>query len=124
MAFGRMTTKFRIMRGKMNCSLSMQSKVIKAVTRLHNFIIDIDGLSIAYQDIRLTEDGQIDDNELARLGIDRLPGDTSNHGFISVPYDTTEEGSSVRRSAIVEQLTLRTIERPISNIQRNRSVVI
>jgi DDE superfamily endonuclease len=42
MAFGRMTTKFRILRGKLSCTLVNQSKVIQAVTRLHNFIIDND----------------------------------------------------------------------------------
>jgi hypothetical protein len=118
MAFGRMTTKFRIMRSKMTCSLKMQSRIIKAVTRLHNFVIDVDGLPIADQAVRLLPNEEVDDNELIRFGIDRLPGDAGNNGFLGVPYDTAEEGSSARRNAILEQLTQQTIHRPVFNIQR------
>jgi hypothetical protein len=42
MAFGRMTTKFRILRNKLTCTLINHGKVIQDITRLHNFIIDND----------------------------------------------------------------------------------
>jgi hypothetical protein len=120
MAFGRMTTKFRIMRTKMTCSLEMQSKIIQAVTRLHNFVIDADGATIAEQPVRLDANGVLEASEVARLGIDPLPNnEDGNLGFVSVPYETEEEGTSARRVAIVEQLRQKTIQRPLYNLQRN-----
>jgi hypothetical protein len=121
MAFGRMTTKFRIMRHKMTCSLSTQSKIIHAVTRLHNFVIDVDGIGVPDIPIRIGPDDSIDQGELERLGIDPLLAmdENSNNGFLSVPYDNNEVISSARQSAIVDVLRVKTIQRPVYNIERN-----
>ena len=120
MAFGRMTTKFRIMRSKMCCTLATQSKVIGAVTRLHNFVIEVDGMGIADEPLRLGTDGELQETELGRLGIEPLATDVEgNLGFVSVPYETDEVISSSRQNAIVEQLRQKTIQRPVYNLQRN-----
>jgi hypothetical protein len=113
MAFGRMTTKFRIMREKMTCSLVTQSKVIQAVTRLHNFVIDNDGLPSRQQQIaRINEDGYFDPDELELLGIDPLQDEAAgNLGFIGIPYDANE-GTSARRNTLLQALTEKTIVRP------------
>lgn len=113
MAFGRMTTKFRVMRGKMTCSLQTQSKVIQVVTRLHNFIIDNDGLPSRQQQVApINEAGGLDAEELELMGIDPLENEPAgNVGFISVPYDANE-GQSARRVALLSTLTDRTIVRP------------
>jgi hypothetical protein len=117
MAFGRMTTKFRIMRGKMTCSLETQSKVIQAVTRLHNFIIDNDGLPARQETIApINEEGRLDQEELELMGINPLEDEpTGNHGFLSVSY-VANEGSSARREALLQTLTDRTIVRPALEI--------
>jgi hypothetical protein len=105
MAFGRMTTKFRIMRTKMYCSLRTQSRVIEAVTRLHNFIIDADGVGIVHQPVRLAYGDNLDENDLERLGIDPLPnGVAGNLGFESVPYESDEIVSASRQQSLVEKL--------------------
>jgi hypothetical protein len=62
LAFGRFTTKFRRLRTKMSCRLSMQSKVIQAATRLHNYITDNDKPELGT--IRLNADCTIDREEL------------------------------------------------------------
>jgi hypothetical protein len=121
MAFGRMTTKFRIMRTKMYCSLLTQSKVIEAVARLHNFIIDVDGIGgIADQPVRLGNGDNLDENDFERLGIDPLPnGVEGNMGFESVEYESDEVVSASRQQAIVQRLRETTIQRPQYNVQRN-----
>ena len=119
-AFGRMTTKFRILRSKMYCSLQTQSSVIEAVTRLHNFIIDVDGIGVAEQPVRLVNGDTLDGNDYERLGIDPLPnGVEGNMGFESVPYESEEVVSASRQRALVEQLRQKTIQRPQYNLQRN-----
>ena len=120
MAFGRMTTKFRIMRQKMICTLAMQSQVIGDVTRLHNFVIDADGVGVAEQPVRIGPNDGLEENELGRLGIDPLVGDVEgNLGFVCVPYETDEIISSAHQRAIVDQLSRKTIQRPVYDLQRN-----
>jgi hypothetical protein len=113
MAFGRMTTKFRIMRNKMTCNLETQSKVIRAVTRLHNYVIDNDGLPARQQQVaQINEHGYFDPEELELLGIDPLQEEPAgNVGFVGIPYDANE-GTSARRNTLVQELTERTIVRP------------
>ena len=114
MAFGRITTKFRIMRSRMSCNLSTQSQIINAVCRLHIFVIDADGIAGAHKPLILSADGRIQDNELQRFGVQRLPGeDSGNNGFLSTSYETEEDALSDRRGSIVEQRRQRTIERSL-----------
>lgn len=123
MAFGRMTAKFRIMRHQMICTLAMQSKVIGAVTRLHNFVIDANGEDVgADQPVRIGPNDSLEENELGRLGIEPLAADVEgNLGFVAVPYETDEVVSSARQRDIVEQLRQKTIQRPVYNLQRNNN---
>ena len=51
--------------------VATQSKVIQAVTRLHNFIIDNDKPPL--NAIRLNADGTVDAAKLQRFGIEPLP---------------------------------------------------
>lgn len=105
----------------MICTLAMQSRVIGAVTRLHNFVIDADGIDVrADQPVRINPNDGIEENELGRLGVEPLAADVEgNLGFVAVPYETDEVVSSARQRDIVEQLRQKTIQRPVYNLQRN-----
>jgi hypothetical protein len=66
----------------------MQSQVIQAVVRLHNFIIDNDRLH--FGTITLNADGTIDPTDLELFGIELLPvgdedgqGPAGNIGFLA-----------------------------------------
>jgi hypothetical protein len=103
----------------------MQSKVIQAATRLHNFIID--GDRPEFGTIRMCPDGTIDPTELERFGVEPLPvaiqhdhgplqdiGPAGNVGFIGfngLEFDI-DEGTSARRDAIVNALADKNIRRP------------
>jgi hypothetical protein len=98
MAFGRMTTKFRVLRGKRSCTIVNQSKVLQAVTRLHNFIIYHDRPLLG--PIQLNADGTIDSAQLEAFGVEALPvgeedgqGPLGNLGcvaYTALEYDTDE----------------------------------
>jgi hypothetical protein len=123
MAFGRLTTKFRVLRGKLRCSLVTQSKIIIAVTKLHNFIIDNDKPDLG--PIRLNADGTIDPAELEHYGVEPLPvgeevgeGPLGNLGFLAydpLEYDA-DEGVCARRQAIVNELQVKGIQRPVGTL--------
>ena len=101
------------MRNKITCSIATQSKVIQqVVTRLHNFIINNDGLPARQQQIAwINEHGYFDAGELELLGIELLEDEpVGNLGFVSVPFDANMERSS-RREALLKELMDRTIVR-------------
>eukprot|EP00956_Cyclotella_meneghiniana_P005600 scaffold7209_cov54-Cyclotella_meneghiniana.AAC.1 len=113
MAFGRLVNKFRILSGKINGSLERLSAILTACSRLHNFIIQQDGLAdaeISHDDENSLE---VRANPSAPLGMTYLP---------TVPDDrfvfSTEAGTSHTRSEIVEWLETNSIARPLHNISR------
>ena len=113
MAFGRLVNKFRILSGKINGSLERVSAILTACSRLHNFIIQQDGLAdaeISHDDENSLE---VRANPSAPLGMTYLP---------TVPDDrfvfSTEAGTSHTRSEIVEWLETNSIARPLHNISR------
>jgi hypothetical protein len=119
LAFGRMTTKFRLLRTKMSCSVVTQSRVIQAVARLHNFVIDNDKPPL--DAILLNADGTIDPGELERFGVEALPvregveeaaeGNLGYFGYEALNYDD-DEGTSARRQRIVNELIAKDVRRP------------
>jgi hypothetical protein len=46
MAFGRMTSRWRVFHRNLDCTLPVCSKIILAAARLHNYIIDNDGQNV------------------------------------------------------------------------------
>ena len=125
MAFGRLTNKFRILKGCMIGSLDRISAFIMACARIHNFIIRFDG----EREDSITDDGDggadadwdddtttttatlVDDLIAPLLGMAYLP---------VVPNDDWEEieGMSYTRAAIVEYLRDNEIRRPQYNLER------
>ena len=88
----------------------MQSKALHAAAKLHNFIINNDGVPTG-QPLELNANNQLTPAELAANGIQPLPDGMGANGFISIDFDANE-GSSSRRDAIVADLTHKEILRP------------
>lgn len=119
MAFGRLTTKFRILRKRVECRLVTQSEMIQVCCRLHNFVIDNDGLPVRQRVVVLTADGQIPEEELDQWGIDHFPvGPANNNGFLE-PLNADQDQNQqqqqpnvARRNQFVEQLQELELLRP------------
>jgi hypothetical protein len=125
MAFGRLTNKFRILKGCMLGSLDRISAIVMACARLHNYVIRFDGVreeSVIDDDM---DDDRSDDDTatttttiavdlVAPLGMAYLP---------VVPNDDWEEieGMSYTRAAIVDFLRENEIRRPLYNLERKRN---
>ncbi|KAL7552356.1 hypothetical protein ACHAWF_016576 [Thalassiosira exigua] len=108
MAFGRLVNKFRILGGKVEGSLDRVSAILEACSRLHNFIIQVDGpfdtkvYSAVEEEMESLE---IVANPIAPLGMSYLP---------VVPDETFEAypGVSHTRDAIVEFIREQPMGRP------------
>jgi len=116
MAFGRLTNKFRILKGCVLGSLDRVTSIIMACARLHNYIIKMDGPNDTMQEV--VEGG--DDAEFsivphpdAPLGMSYLP---------VIPNEDWEEfeGISYTRLGIVEYLRSNGIMRPLYNLARKQ----
>ena len=110
--FGLLTTKFEILRGGLlDCSLSMASDTIMACARLHNFVINVDGIeredTARFEQVRnMAHNGAVVRNE---------QGDPI--GFLLSGMDDLkaqqQEGSSVIRDAIAHSIQANGFQRPI-----------
>ena len=111
MAFGRLTTKWRIFRKNLDCTLQKNSLICSVAARLHNFVIDNDRISFP--------DGN--DNELTEFGIDALlDGPDGNNGFLpSTVEDENEVDNAERRNHILAGIEEKQLVRPAHNILRN-----
>jgi hypothetical protein len=93
MAFGRLTRKFLgLLQQKMECSLEMQSKALQAAVKLHNFIINTDGV----QPLQLNANNQLDPAQVAANGIVPLPDGMGPNGFIAVDFDAKKDHPVVK----------------------------
>ena len=102
MAFGRMTSKWRIFRRNLDCTLDKTSRICQVAAILHNFVIDNDGLG--------------------DLVIEPLTGGTDNNGLAYLPGSVGEAdgtGDTSRRNRIIAGLVERSMVRPSINILRN-----
>ena len=120
MAFGRLTNKFRILKGCVLGSLDRVSSIIMACARLHNYIIKMDGPNDVFDG--LVENGEDPDFTIvphpdAPLGMSYLP-------VVPNEYWEPFEGMSYTRLAIVEYLRDNGIMHPLYNLQRKRSEIM
>ncbi|KAL7545661.1 hypothetical protein ACHAWF_009009 [Thalassiosira exigua] len=116
MAFGRLVNKFRILSGKVGGSLDRVSAILEACSRLHNFIIQVDGPFDTKQYSSVEEEMEsleIVANPSAPLGMSYLP---------VVPDETFEAypGVSHTRDAIVDFIREQPMGRPMHNLERRR----
>ena len=117
MAFGRMTTKWRIFRRPLDVSLAKASDIIMASMMLHNFVIENDGLVM----------NNLETDVRRRYGVDPLEGrDTDNNGFlpaiddeIQVNLAPQQHPDGHRRNTILQEVIDRQLMRPHHNIERN-----
>lgn len=108
MAFGLMTSKWRILRKPLEVDLKNARKVIVSICRLHNYVITrnqsvLDRFSKTTNNIN--EDGEDVDS-----GMGFTPSDTTVQ---------TIKGASIIRDKIVKQINDLALTRPAYNMRRN-----
>ena len=127
MAFGRMSTKWRIFRRKLDVDLEKCSMIINAAMMLHNFVIeDETGPGWGNGNPKNHVDTQ------QQFGVDPLPAidgiiEEDNNGFVPIPlehtieveYDVTQSGG--RREFILSRIQEEQLGRPNHNIARNNT---
>lgn len=137
MAFGRLTTKWRILRKTLNFSNEKNSKIISVCTKLHNFCIRMD-----QRDDDGGGSGRIgsfsgNDVDPRAYGIDPLEGNSGGAmGFLPTsqeddPVDTLPPGTFVsslapdasRRASLVADVVSRTLQQPAYNVERNANIL-
>ena len=119
MAFGRLTNKWRILRGRLQGSLETCSKIVFVCAILHNFCIDQDGPTSAGDE----EDS--DDSQSQHQRDDFVVRQAPN-GMQYLPTIPDGEEDPVRvnnfshaRQSIIDRISSEVIRRPQHNIQRN-----
>lgn len=123
MAFGRLTSKFRILKGSIVGSLDRVTAVVMACARLHNFIIMMDGSL----DMSFNENNQDDDVGDGCYSIKAHPDAPLGMSYLPViPGNDWEkyEGVSYARLALVEHLREQGIARPYYNLERKQDEMI
>ena len=121
MAFGLLTTKWRIFRTPIGVHLECLSDVCGAAARLHNFVIDNEGRSCS-RDLWLPTEFDvepIDSNGGA-------PGVTQhNKGYLNTLPTMASKGIVVddtRRNFLLGEILSQQLERPIDNLIRNQEL--
>ena len=115
MAFGRLVSKFRILKKDLLLSSRMNAIVIMVCARLHNFIIDVD--------VPIDDDASVDDDiDVDDIGVTTMLG--APLGMCYNPTMVEEDfeiivGSSQTREALVKFITDSVIRRPVHNLLRN-----
>jgi hypothetical protein len=119
MAFGRLSTKWRIFRRNLDMSTAWNSVVVMTAARLHNFVIDKDGSSRSHR---------VDGVYFSNWEVDPLPdGPAGNRGFL--PHDRFQRYIEVptgitRRQAILNEIVELGLERPLLNLLRNNDITV
>ena len=115
MAFGRLTTKWRIFRSNLNYSVEKNSQICRVAARLHNYVIVNDNLNFQGS------------NELTEFGVELLEdGPSNNNGFLPIVSNdsnraTRGTGTSCnRQDHIVSEIESMDLQRPMHNVIRNR----
>jgi hypothetical protein len=107
MAFGRLSTKWRIFRRDTDYEMSQLKLIIQAATRLHNFVIDVDGQHETDPDFILPI-------RQGPRGLGYIPSDP-----IEENTENVEIGNSARREFLVRALQQHGLARPVANLERN-----
>jgi hypothetical protein len=107
-AFGRLTTKWRILRANLDSSkLENHIKVFRVAAKLHNFVIDHDSNNDEIESGTVVIEDEDDTNEELRI----IEG--------SNDVQEGEESSETRRQSILNRIIDDGIQRPQHNLDRN-----
>jgi hypothetical protein len=117
MAFGRMTTKWRIFRKPLDTALARSRDIIMACMRLHNYVIRNDGVRL---------DNRRSSNDLlGQFRVEPLPQqhglDAQNNGYlpeVELEYPIGAPNAH-RRNGIFNRIKELELVRPFDNIERN-----
>ena len=139
MAFGLLTTKWRIFRGDLTCCTARNSQIIRVAAKLHNFVIN-------YDKLMLGRDVGENFEDVDAFGVEPLPGGPDdNRGFLPSEFSLSEEEAALqiahqeermqegwegmvveeeevqttRRDRILQALKERGMDRPAHNKRRN-----
>jgi DDE superfamily endonuclease len=103
MAFGLLTTKWRILKSPLNIKVRNIAKIFIAITRLHNYCINE----------RLKAEGNTNNNNN-----NSQDSEIYRH-FASDMTTTNIQGHSMMRSLLLEKIVEEGLSRPIHNLKRN-----
>eukprot|EP00980_Cylindrotheca_fusiformis_P014224 scaffold3747_cov99-Cylindrotheca_fusiformis.AAC.4 len=120
MAFGLLTTKWRIFRRNLDCSVTKNCMIIKAAARLHNFVIDAEDVNYRTTSLDdLLRSGQV----LAH----QTQNTTTAIGYMANNLPTrddcrlaSEVGGQIR-DRIVSEIADKGLTRPEHNMNRNNN---
>jgi DDE superfamily endonuclease len=104
MAFGLLTTKWRIFRKPLDVSLVKATKIIQVCMILHNFVIENDAVSSCNSESEDAVDGETTDCNQLLAAI--------------LPQVDLHRNDALRRNHILEEVTEREMTRPQHNITR------
>ena len=113
MAFGQMTTKWRIFRKNLDFSLHKNTIIIEVAAKLHNYVIESDGVHF---------DCSFGEMSIEDFGVETLQlGSLENNGYLpsSLDKDAQKELDQKRRNNIVDEIRERQLLRPDYNVIRN-----
>ena len=75
MCFGRLTTKWKIFRRKLDCSTRKNALIIRVGPKIHNYVINADQLSFSSADV----------NDIGAFGVQTLPNAfEGNNGYLPI----------------------------------------
>jgi hypothetical protein len=103
MAFGLLTTKWRIFRSDLNLGPEYNEKVPIVGALLHNYVIDHEGGRYDFTVV----------NDLNELGIDGFNPDGNDNGFLALRPVQQVQHRSTRREMFVQQLRDNDKRRPV-----------
>jgi hypothetical protein len=111
MSFGMLTTKWRILRRKLETSLVTSSKILECCARLHNYVLnckdDID------------DEFSVGEDEADGPTIHRLVGSPLGWGYLPTVEDfRTLPGTSLTRDTVLRKIIREGLRRPAHNLQR------
>ena len=114
MAFGLLSTKWRIFRSNLKLDLELIAMICKAAARLHNYVIDNDRIKFG--------DGA---NSTENFGVEKFFASgvsTKNRGYLNTLPTQDTRGiveKDGRRKEILNDIITAQLLRPIDNIVRN-----
>ena len=115
MAFGRLTTKWRIFRRNLDFLTAYNSKIVEVACKLHNYVLNEDNEDFS----NITSSNNED------WGVDALDqGPENNRGYLTnrphrgVYVDSIDVASS-QREQILEEIIELDLQRPLYNKMRN-----